>query len=95
MDNQTLVNFDKNTAVALKTYYKHLERVRKYQHTHPEKVAERNKKHYNKIKDDPEKYGKYLQYCREYGKRTRKEKKIANLNQIEQSPTTTSPTTDI
>lgn len=87
MDNQTLVNVDEKAQVALRQYYIHLEQVRKYQKEHPQKVAEKNKKRYEKLKQDPEQYNKYLEYYRNYHKRTRIEKK--ELKMTKESPPTT------
>ena len=45
-------------------YEKHLERVRKYNQANREKMRERSKEYFKKIKADPERYKGYLEQKR-------------------------------
>lgn len=49
---------------ALNLYEKHKEAGKRYRQTHKEKMAELSKNYYYRMKEDPEKYKKYLERCR-------------------------------
>ena len=78
MDNQTLANNTEDMNKAMIFYRKHVERVLAYQKANPEKVNEKNKKQYRKMKDEhPERYARFLEYHRLYNKKARDAKKAA------------------
>jgi hypothetical protein len=79
---ETLTN--NNMSVGDIFYRKHIQRVLAYQKANAEKVNERNKKYYKKIKEEnPEQYAHYLEYHRNYNKKRREEKK-AEKQKMEQ-----------
>lgn len=81
MENQNLENtITQDLDKALRFYHKHLEQVKAYQKVNPEKVNEKNKKYYRKMKEeDPIKYAHYLEYHRIYNKKLRETKKAEQL----------------
>lgn len=49
---------------ALNFYERHKEAHKRYRDTHKEKMCELSRNYYYRMKEDPEKYQKYLEKCR-------------------------------
>lgn len=49
---------------ALNYYERQKEAQKRYRQSHKEKIADLSKSYYYKMKEDPEKYKKYLERCR-------------------------------
>ena len=60
MENLT----DSQIKCAINLYEKHKQSCKRWQQKNREKMNEHAKTYYKKIKEDPEKYEKYLEKCR-------------------------------
>lgn len=60
-------------------YQNHLNRMREYSKKNKELINERNRRHYAKITEDPEKHSKYLEKRREVYKQKKLKNKSAKL----------------
>jgi adenine-specific DNA methylase len=70
MNNQ----IDNETTPAERFYKKHLERVKAYQKSHPEKMREKCKRQNARLRENPEKYKEFLAKQKQYYEEVRKPK---------------------
>lgn len=79
-------------SVAERFYRKHVDRVLAYQRANPGKVNEKNKRHYNKMKEEnADKYKQYLEYHRIYNRKLRENKKRGQEEEKSMEVTPTHP----
>lgn len=68
---------------AIKHYQNHLKAIKKYQQTHPEKMNQKSRDYYKKIKEDPDRYAKFQETKRQYYQKKKQESASASSDSSE------------